>query len=137
MVKVPDSLRCLFSASVTEHEGSYRIEVPRGEIEESKFDVGEDYGVGVLTHTAASSPSDSPDAAPNTSPDAQQGPPVEEGDVREVMIETLGEQGDGIAKVERGYVVIVDGGQPGETIEIEVHTVRETVTFAEIVGSEP
>jgi tRNA/tmRNA/rRNA uracil-C5-methylase (TrmA/RlmC/RlmD family) len=31
-----------------------------------------------------------------------------------VTIETVGDQGDGIAKVERGYVVIVPETQPGE-----------------------
>ncbi|SFL67779.1 Predicted RNA-binding protein, contains TRAM domain [Halogranum rubrum] len=132
MVEIPDSLQCLCTASVTEQAGSYRIEIPREEVEEGELDVGEFYRVGVLTHTTASSPSESLDAAPNTSPDAQQRPPVEEGDVREVTIETLGEQGDGIAKVERGYVIIVDGGQPGETVVVDIQTVRENVAFAEI-----
>lgn len=66
----------------------------------------------------------------------QQGPPVDEGEVREVTIETLGEQGDGIAKVERSYVIIVDGGQPGETVDVDIYTVRGNVAFAEIVASE-
>ena len=136
MVEIPDSLHCLVTASVTEQAGSYRIEIPREEVARGEIDIGEFYRVGVLTHSAASSPSESLDAAPNTSPGAQQGPPVEEGDVREVTIETLGEQGDGIAKVERGYVIIVNGGQPGETVTVDIHAVRENVAFAEIVGSE-
>lgn len=137
MVEIPDSLQCLCTASVTEHERSYRIEIPRDEVERGELDVGEFYRVGVLTHTAASSSSESLDAAPDTSIDAQQGPPVDEGDVREVTIETLGEQGDGIAKVERGYVIIVDGGQPGETVVVDIHAVRENVAFAEVVESTP
>ena len=49
------------------------------------------------------------------------GPPVEEGEVRDVTIETVGDQGDDIAKVERGYVVIVAGAYRGDepTVEIE------------------
>nr|WP_244531616.1 TRAM domain-containing protein [Halogranum amylolyticum] len=109
--------------------------MPRAEVEQSGLDVGEFYRIGVLTHTAASSPSES-SAAPYTSPDAQQGPPVDEGEVREVTIETLGEQGDGIAKVEHGYVVIVDGGHPGEVVDVKIQTVRENVAFAEIVADD-
>jgi predicted RNA-binding protein with TRAM domain len=136
MVDIPDSLQCLFTASVTEQDGSYRIEIPRAEVEQSGLGVGEYYRVGVLTHVAASSPSESPTASANEEPQGQQAPPVEEGETREVTIETRGEEGDGIAKVERGYVVIVDGGQPGETVEVNVHTVRENVAFAEIIATE-
>ncbi|SEP08069.1 Predicted RNA-binding protein, contains TRAM domain [Halogranum amylolyticum] len=135
MVEIPDSLQCLCTASVTERKGSYRIEIPREEVAHGELDVGGFYRVGVLTHTAAASSSDSSSAASSdTEPQVQQGPPVEEGEVREVTIETLGEQGDGIAKVERGYVVIVDGGHPGDVVDVKIQTVRENVAFAEIVA---
>ncbi|WP_089827999.1 TRAM domain-containing protein [Halogranum amylolyticum] len=111
------------------------MRTPAGAKLQSGLNVVEHCRVGVLTHTAASSPSESA-AAPNTSPDAQQGPPVDAGEVREVTIETLGEQGDGIAKVERGDVVIVDGGHPGEVVDVKIQTVRENVAFAEIVEAE-
>ncbi|SDD77190.1 Predicted RNA-binding protein, contains TRAM domain [Natrinema hispanicum] len=65
------------------------------------------------------------------------GPPVEEGEVRDVTIETVGDQGDGIAKVERGYVVIVSGAQPGDEPTIEIEQVQENVAFASIVDSDP
>jgi predicted RNA-binding protein with TRAM domain len=133
MVDISDSLQCLFTASVTEQDESYQIEIPREEVEQGELDIGEYYRVGVLTHTAAASPNGSSDASPKIYP---QGPPVDEGEVREVTIETLGEEGDGIAKIERGYIIIVDGGQPGETVTVDVHTVRENVAFAEIVESE-
>ncbi|EJN57690.1 hypothetical protein HSB1_40510 [Halogranum salarium B-1] len=136
MVEVPDSLQCLFTASVTEQNGSYRIEIPRDEVEQSGLDVDEFYRVGVLTHIGASSTSGPPDVVPSVEHRAVQGPPVDEGERREVTIETLGEEGDGIAKVERGYIIIVDGGEPGATVEVDVHTVRENVAFAEIVEPE-
>nr|WP_245756908.1 TRAM domain-containing protein [Halogranum rubrum] len=41
-----------------------------------------------------------------------------------------------MAKVERGYVIIIDGSQPGKTVEVDIHAVRENVVFAEIVASE-
>lgn len=64
------------------------------------------------------------------------GPPVDEGEVRDVTIETVGDQGDGIAKVERGYVVIVPGAQPGDEPTVEIEQVQENVAFARIVDSD-
>ena len=62
---------------------------------------------------------------------------MEEGEVRDVTIETVGDQGDGIAKVERGYVVIVPGAQPGDEPTVKVEQVQENVAFASIVDSDP
>jgi predicted RNA-binding protein with TRAM domain len=50
-----------------------------------------------------------------------------------VRIETTGDQGDGIAKVERGYVVIVLGEQPADELSVEIEQVKENVAFASIV----
>jgi predicted RNA-binding protein with TRAM domain len=59
-------------------------------------------------------------------------PPVAEGEVREVIIETIGDQGDGIAKVERGYVVIVPETERGDEVTVEITQARETVAFAQV-----
>lgn len=59
-------------------------------------------------------------------------PPVDEGEIREVTIESVGDQGDGIAKVERGFVVIVSGASVGEQPTIEIERVRENVAFASV-----
>lgn len=61
-------------------------------------------------------------------------PPVEQGEVRSVTIDTLGDQGDGLARVERGFVVIVPGTQPGDRVDVEITDVRQTVAFAEPVS---
>ena len=47
-----------------------------------------------------------------------------------MTIDDLGEEGDGIAKVDRGYVVIVPGATPGETVPVEITRVTQTVAFA-------
>jgi predicted RNA-binding protein with TRAM domain len=62
------------------------------------------------------------------------GPPVSEGERRTVTVETLGDEGDGIAKVERGYVVIVSGAEPGDTVTVEITNVRENVSFGSIIS---
>jgi predicted RNA-binding protein with TRAM domain len=71
-----------------------------------------------------------------TEPERQRGPPkppVEEGEQRTVEIEDIGDQGDGITRVERGFVVIVSDTDQGERVTIEITDIRENVAFAEVV----
>ena len=51
-------------------------------------------------------------------------------------IEDLGKQGDGIARVERGYVIIVPGAEVGEQVKIEVTEVKSNFAVAETVDEE-
>ncbi|ESS07370.1 MAG: putative RNA-binding protein, contains TRAM domain protein, partial [uncultured archaeon A07HB70] len=72
----------------------------------------------------------------DTDPKRERGsptPPVEEGEQRTVEIEDIGDQGDGITRVERGFVVIVPDTEQGERVSIEVTDVRENVAFADVV----
>ena len=77
---------------------------------------------------------DSASASPESDSDGptQQSPPVESGDTREVTIESLGDQGDGIAKIDRGYVVIVPGTRPDDEVTVEIENARENVAFARV-----
>jgi predicted RNA-binding protein with TRAM domain len=133
MVEIPDSLRSLFTARVEERGGRYLIEVPQSEIEHEAALPGETYRVAILpTPEQATESRDTPtdtsdrDAGP---PD----PPVDEGEVRDVTIESVGDQGDGIAKVERGYVVIVPDAKPGDQPTVEIEQVKENVAFARVI----
>jgi len=63
-------------------------------------------------------------------------PPVAEGEQRTVEIEDIGDQGDGITRVERGFVVIVPDTEQGERVTIEITNVAKTVAFAEVVEGE-
>ncbi|MDX1745389.1 MAG: TRAM domain-containing protein [Halobacteriales archaeon] len=137
MVEIPDSLRSVFSATVHEQDGAYVLEVPSGDLEHEAITRGETYRVAVLdapsTTGQATEPAEQSDEPQR---DRQRGPPeppVEEGEIREVTIETIGDQGDGIAKVDRGYVVIVPETQPGEQPIIEIDDVRQNVAFASVV----
>jgi len=62
-------------------------------------------------------------------------PPVDEGEIREVTIESVGDQGDGIAKVERGFVVIVPDALLGDKPTVEVEQVREVAMRKTTVAS--
>jgi len=137
MVEIPDSLRSVFSATVQEQDGTYVLEVPSSELEHESITRGETYRVAVLDAPGTTGEStQSAERADKSRRNGQRGPPappVNEGEIREVTIETVGDQGDGIAKVERGYVVIVPETQPGEQPTIEIDDVRQNVAFASVV----
>ena len=56
--------------------------------------------------------------------------PVREGDVVEVTIDDMGEEGDGIAKVE-GFTVFVSGVEQGETVAVRIDDVKPRFAFAQ------
>ncbi|WP_193361376.1 TRAM domain-containing protein [Halococcus hamelinensis] len=134
MVEISDQLGCLFSDSIEQDGGSYRIEVPKREIDNGSIVPGETYRVAILSAEAVDEERDSQSQSrSNTSESTTQSPPVKQGDKRTLSIESIGDQGDGIAKVERGYVVIVPGARPGDEVEVEIQNARENVAFAEVI----
>ncbi|ADJ16507.1 hypothetical protein C497_01520 [Halalkalicoccus jeotgali B3] len=50
-----------------------------------------------------------------------------------MTIDTLGDQGDGITRVKRGFVVIVPDAEPDEEVTVEIETVQSNVAFASVV----
>ncbi len=59
--------------------------------------------------------------------------PVVEGGVYDVVIQGVGREGDGLAKVE-GFVVFIPDTQLDERVRVRVNRIRGTVGFAEKVG---
>jgi predicted RNA-binding protein with TRAM domain len=138
MVEIPDTLRSVFSATVREREGKYVVEIPASEIEHEAIEAGGSYRVAILEQVESTTEDETEVESQSRSPrdEDREGPPkppVEEGEIRDVTIETVGDQGDGIAKVERGYVVIVPGAGPGDEPTVEIETVRQNVGFASVV----
>jgi len=130
-MEISEHLRCLFSATVEERDESYVIEVPEQEIRLGDLQADETYRVAVL-------PSPSTEEADHTDATSQpeqatQSPPVEKGEQRTVEIEDIGEQGDGITRVERGFVVIIPDTEQGERVTIEITDVGQNVAFADVV----
>lgn len=60
-------------------------------------------------------------------------PPVEEGQEIDVTIESIGDKGDGVAKV-NGFVVFVPDVQKGENVRIKISKVLSKVSFGEVVS---
>ena len=136
-MEISDQLLCLFNAEVTVNDDKYVVEVPRSEIETGSVDPGEVYRVALISRTeseqssGSSSASSSSSTTDTTSTEPQ--PPVEEGEVRYVEIEDIGKQGDGIARVERGYVIIVPDAEIGERVKVEVTEVKSNFAVGEII----
>ena len=156
MVEITDSLTCLFTGEIEERGGESVVTIPASEIEHGGVRAGDTYRVALIKREASGDGSGSgTGVASDSSVDritgdgaseastsittsspadaAASGPPVSEGDIREVTIETLGDKGDGIAKIERGYVVIVPDSQPGDEPTVEITSVRENVSFADVI----
>jgi predicted RNA-binding protein with TRAM domain len=138
-MELSDQLRSLFSERVEEQDGSYVVEIPKREIELGTIDEGQTYRVAMMDATSADENSEKnsePEQEREREQESVHGPPkppVEEGEHRDVEIEDLGEQGDGITRVERGFVVIVPDTDQGERVTVEITDVRENVAFAEVV----
>ena len=130
-MEISDQLRCLFSGKVEQRNGSYVIEIPEQELRLGDIAADETYRVAVLP-SPTTSESTTTDADPQPE-QASQTPPVEEGEQRTVEIEDIGDQGDGITRVKRGFVVIVPDTKQSERVTIEITDVRENVAFAEVV----
>jgi predicted RNA-binding protein with TRAM domain len=140
-MNISDDLLCLYSARVTEQDDTYTVEVPKREAQQGSVQTEETYRVALISSTTNESASGSTTQdeeategnSQSRSRDAQTDPPVSEGEMREVEIESLGDQGDGITKIDGGYVVIVPDTEVGERVTIRLDDVRENVAFAEVV----
>ena len=131
-MEISEQLLCLFSASVTESEDGYTIEVPKREVDTGEIAVGETYRVALIDDSAAASTTIE-DSSTTDADSGEPQPPVEPGELRYVEIEDIGKQGDGIARVERGYVIIVPGAEVGERVKIEVSEVKSNFAVGEII----
>ncbi len=130
-VEISEKLLCLFSTDVSAEDDRYVIEVPRQEVETGDIDPGEVYRVALISRDE-STDDGSATTQPESAPSEPQ-PPVDVGETRYVEIEDIGKQGDGIARVERGYVIIVPGADVGERVKIEVTEVKSNFAVGEII----
>ncbi|MXV61006.1 TRAM domain-containing protein [Natronorubrum sp. JWXQ-INN-674] len=130
-MEISEKLLCLFSTEVSAEEDRYVIEVPRQEVETGDIDPGEVYRVALISRDE-STDTEEATAQPQTAPSEPQ-PPVDVGETRYVEIEDIGKQGDGIARVERGYVIIVPGADVGERVKVEVTEVKSNFAVGEII----
>ena len=131
-MKISEQLRCLFSAEIEHKDGSYTVKIPEQEIELDNIDAGKTYRVALLSASSKPTEKSQQSQQSGTKDRNLPEPPVKEGERRRVEIEEIGDQGDGIAKVERGYVIVVPDTEKGERVEIEITETKQNVAFAEV-----
>ena len=132
-MEISNELLCLFSADVSESDDRYVIEIPRREIETGSVEPGDIYRVALMSAESDNSTiEDNDEQLPRDEPQ----PPVEPGEIRYVEIEDIGKQGDGIARVERGYVIIVPETEIGERVKVEISEVKSNFAVGEILDEE-
>lgn len=131
---IPDDILCLFSGEINRRDGSYMVEIPEREVTLGDLEQDVPYCIAVVQQPEDQTASRT--ARRSTHEDDEFSPPLAEGDHRTVDIESIGDQGDGIARVERGYVVIVPDTEVNERVEIEITSVTETVAFGEVIARE-
>lgn len=142
-MEIPDDLLCVFSAEIEEKRDSYVVEVPKREIAVGDVEPDETYRVALMAVASAGGARSSPEREQRSEASASESPlesgagdstaPVTEGERRTVEIEDIGEKGDGIARVDQGYVIIVPDTELRERVTIEIADVAETVAFGEVV----
>lgn len=129
---IPDDLLCLFSGQVRKEDNSYLIDVPAQEIASGKIGEGEAYRIGIFPMANDSQAGMVSTSQSDERPTRE--PPVEEGDILDVEIEDIGDKGDGVARIDSGYVVFVPDTTLHEHVTIEITEAKETMAFAELLG---
>jgi predicted RNA-binding protein with TRAM domain len=132
-LEISNKLLCLFSSNITSDEDKYVVEIPKREIETGSIDPDETYRVALI---AADTPEDDHQPERDEEAPSEPQPPVEAGEIRYVEIEDIGKQGDGIARVERGYVIIVPDSEIGERVKVEVTEVKSNFAVGEIIDED-
>ena len=142
-MEISDNLACLFTAQIQEYEDSYQIQLPKREIELGEIEPRATYRIAVMPSgtqtkrtTDGDTTSESTDTANLSNGRTQrtnQEPPVEVGETRTVEIDSIGDQGDGIARVDRGYVLIIPDTEVGDRVTVRIENTTENVAFAEVV----
>lgn len=127
-MEISNKLLCLFSAEVSDDGETYTIEIPRREVDTGSVSPDEQYRIALISPESDSSTAVEQDVS------GEPQPPVEPGEIRYVEIEDLGKQGDGIARVERGYVIIVPDTEVGERVKIEISEVKSNFAVGEAIS---
>ncbi len=120
----------------------YVVTIPQREIDTGSVEPGETYRVALISRETETESDESqtttatPSENNSTTVSSEPQPPVEAGEIRYVEVEDIGKQGDGIARVERGYVIIVPGAEIGERVKVEITEVKSNFAVGEIIDEE-
>lgn len=133
MMEISKRILCLFSGQVGKRDSSYIIEIPTHELTRGDINENNIYRVAVVTAASSRENERESKSHHDRSDMDRLEPPVSEGEHVTVEIEDIGDKGDGIARVERGFVVIVPDTELHERVTVTITDVRENLAFSEVV----
>jgi len=134
MVEISGDLLCLYTAEIDSSGDTHTLEIPKREVEQGSVRPNKPTRVAIFS-TAESNlqPESSSNSQASTRSTHSEGPPVDNGDLVDIEIDSLGDKGDGIGRVGPGYVVIVPDTDVGERVNVRITEAKENVAFAEVV----
>lgn len=144
---ISNDLLCLYTTELEKDDGKYVVKIPERELAIGALEAGDVIQIGVLSANGSTDRDESEagsydrDSVPSSQDrtrdrerrSSRSRPPVSEGEEYTVDIEGTGKQGDGVARVSRGFVVIVPGAEKGERVRIKINRVKENVAFADVI----
>ena len=116
----------LFHAQIEEINGDPVLRIPASETRVGPLTPGDTVQVALNAVTVK-------EATQSTTAAEFGDLPVSHGEEYDLEIESVGDQGDGIARTDEGFVVIVPDTRPGERVRAEITDVSDSVAFAEVV----
>lgn len=136
MVDIAGDLLSLYTTEIDTSGDTYTVEIPKREVELGQLTAEEPTQVALFSAPAiATTTTTNPQehSQSTAQPDRSSSPPVDVGDLVDIEIDSLGDQGDGIGRVGPGYVIIVPDTDVGERVNVRITETKENVAFAEVV----
>lgn len=127
-----ESPSCKYTAQIERTGNQYVIEVPSREVDLGTLSLDD---VCQVTLTIREHDHASPDSTSSSTDSTGDEVPVSVGEQLTVEIEDTGQHGDGITRVDQGYVLIIPGSEVGDEVTVEVQQTNPTYGFAEVVDN--
>lgn len=135
---VSDNVYCVVPVIVELVDGRYVIEIPDSVMENGGIDRGEVCRVAMLEPASKHGGGSEGDSLSQTGytkgvGSRGEGPPVSVEDILELEITSVGDQGDGVARTEEGYVIFVPGTHKGDRVAVEIREVNPQYAFGDVI----
>jgi len=131
-ISMHSELSCLFSSLVEADDKSHFIMLPSQELISLDIDTDATYRVLFLPKLPGEKSPPGESLSPSivsSTPDAL----ATVGDIYEVLVEDIGNKGDGIARIGPGYIIFIPKTDIGHKVKIKINSVTNRCAFAEVI----
>ncbi len=131
-ISMYSELSCLFSSLVEADDESHFIMLPSQELISLDIDTNATYRVLFLPKLPGEKSPPDESLSPSTASPSSDAL-VTIGDVYEVLVEDIGNKGDGIARIGPGYIILIPKTDIGHKVKIKINSVTSRCAFAEVI----